>query len=391
MIDTAVRTLKPTSLEEVQAIVAEAGAAARHIEVLGNGTKRAIGAMDPVDLALSTQRLDRIVDYAPDELVLTAQAGVRLADIEKLVAARGQMLAFEPPRWTRLIDTRGEPTLGGVLAANLAGPRRIRAGAARDHFLGFQAVSGRGEIFKAGGKVVKNVTGYDLMKLMAGSWGTLAILTEVTIKVLPAPRTETTLLLFGLPDVRATEAMALAMNGPFEVSGAAHLPAHAAHAPPLKADMPTTALRLEGFEASVAARIEGLAAVLKGYGRIDALGGEHSRDFWTQVREVEAFVGDPRPLWRLSLPPASGWRGPHGLPGDALYDWAGGLAWLLTDEPADKVRALTRSLGGHALCLRGAPAFGPREATGLGALQDRVKAAFDPLGVLNPGRLEGGA
>lgn len=390
MIDAAVRILKPTSPEEVQAIVAEAGASARRLEVVGGGTKRAIGSKDAVDLVLSTRRLDRIVDYAPDELVLTVQAGVRLADVETLVASRGQMLAFEPPRWTRLIGVRGEPTLGGVLAANLSGPRRIRAGAARDHFLGFQAVSGRGELFKAGGKVVKNVTGYDLMKLMAGSWGTLAILTEVTIKVLPAPRAETTLLLFGLPDVRASEAMALAMNGPFEVSGAAHLPPFAAHARPLKAELATTALRLEGFEASVAARAERLALTVKGYGRIDTLDGEHSREFWGQVREVEAFAGDPRPLWRLSLPPAVGWRGPHGLPGDALYDWAGGLAWLLTDEPAAKVRAVSRSLGGHALCLRGAPAFGPRDGA-LGALHDRVKAAFDPLGVLNPGRLEGGA
>jgi glycolate oxidase FAD binding subunit len=387
MIDAAVRTLKPTTAEEVQAIVAEAGAAARHVEVLGGGTKRAIGVMDPVDVTLSTQRLDRIVDYAPEELVLTIQPGVRLSDIEKLLASRGQMLAFEPPRWTRLLSARGEPTVGGVLAANLSGPRRIRAGAARDHFLGFEAVSGRGELFKAGGRVVKNVTGYDLMKLMAGSWGTLAILTEVTLKVLPAPRTETTLLLFGLPDVRASEAMAVALNGPFDVSGAAHLPSFAAHARPLKAEMATTALRLEGFEASVAARVDALALALKAYGRIDALDDKHSREFWSQIREVEAFAGDPRPLWRLSLPPATGWRGPHGLPGDALYDWAGGLAWLLTEEPADKVRAVTRGLGGHALCLRGAPAFGAREGP-LGALQDRVKAAFDPLGVLNPGRME---
>lgn len=390
MLDTAIKTLKPTTPEEVREIVAEAGAKARHVEVIGGGTKRAIGAMEPVDLVLSTQRLDRIVDYAPDELVLTVQPGVRLSDVEKLVAARGQMLAFEPPRWTRLVGSRGEPTLGGVLAANLSGPRRIRAGAARDHFLGFEAVSGRGEVFKAGGKVVKNVTGYDLMKLMAGSWGTLAILTEVTIKVLPAPRTETTLMLFGLPDVRAAEAMGIAMNGPFEVSAAAHLPSFAAQARPLKAEMSTTAIRLEGFEASVTARIDALAAALRGYGRIDALDGDHSREFWSQIREVEAFAGDPRPLWWLSLPPAVGWRGPHGLPGDALYDWAGGLAWLLTEEPAQKVRAVTRSLGGHALCLRGAPAFGAREGP-LGQLQDRVKAAFDPLGVLNPGRMEGGA
>lgn len=388
MLDEAIRTLKPTSAEEVQAIVAEAGAAARRLEVIGGGTKRGLGRMEPVDAALSTARLDRIVDYAPDELVLTAQPGVRLADLERLVAAKGQMLAFEPPRWTRLLGARGESTLGGVLGGNLSGPRRIRAGAARDHFLGFSAVSGRGEVFKAGGRVVKNVTGYDLMKLMAGSWGTLAVLTEATVKVLPAPRTELTLLLFGLADVRASEVMTTALNGPFEVSGAAHLPSFAARARPLKAEMPVTAMRLEGFEASVGARAEALYGALKSFGRIDELEGAHSAEFWAQVREVEALAGDPRPLWRLSLPPAAGWRGPHALPGDALYDWGGGLAWLLTEEPAAKVRSVVAGLGGHALRLRGGEAFGPRQGA-LGALQSRVKAAFDPLGVLNPGRMEG--
>lgn len=388
MLETALRPLKPTTPDEVLAVVAEANAKARRIEVAGGGTKRAVGSLEPVDVLLSTQRLDRIVDYSPDELVLTAEAGVRLADLERITAARGQVLAFEPPRWTRLLSARGEPTLGGALATNLSGPRRIRAGAARDHFLGFEAVSGRGEVFKAGGRVVKNVTGYDLMKLMAGSWGTLAILTQATIKVLPAPRTEATLLIFGLADVKASEAMQAAMNGAFEVSGAAHLPAYAARARPLKADMPVTALRLEGFEASVAARTEALATALKAFGRAERLEAEHSREFWVQVREVEALAGDPRPLWRLSLPPAAGWRGPHGLPGDALYDWAGGLAWLATEEPPEKVRAVTRGLGGHALCVRGGEAFGPRQGA-LGALQARVKAAFDPLGVLNPGRMEG--
>ncbi len=388
MPDETLRTLKPTTAEEVLAIVAEAGAGAQRLAVIGGGTKRAVGAMAPVDAVLSTARLDRIVDYSPDELTLTCEPGVRIADLERLTAARGQILAFEPPRWTSLLAARGEPTLGGVLSANLSGPRRIRAGAARDHFLGFEAVSGRGELFKAGGRVVKNVTGYDLMKLIAGSWGTLAVLTQVTIKVLPAPRTETTLLLFGLPDVRASEAMTAALNGPFEVSGAAHLPSFVARARPLKAEMAVTAMRLEGFEASVAARAESLAAALKGFGRIELLDAAHSREFWGQVREVEAFAEDPRPLWRLSLPPAQGWRGPHGLPGDALYDWGGGLVWLATEEPPAKVRAVARELGGHALGLRGHEAFTPREGA-LGALQARVKAAFDPLGVLNPGRMEG--
>jgi glycolate oxidase FAD binding subunit len=387
MPETFARALKPTSPEEVQILVAEAGAAARRIEVMGSGSKRGIGQMEPVDLALSTARLDRIIDYAPEELTLTAQPGVRIADLERICATRGQMLPFEPPRWTRLLASHGEPTLGGVLAAGLSGPRRPRAGAARDHLLGFHAVSGRGEVFKAGGRVVKNVTGYDLMKLMCGSWGTLAILTEVTIKVAPRPRTETTLLLSGLADVRASEAMTLALNGPFEVSGAAHLPAHAARARPLGAALPVTAMRLEGFEASVAARREALAAALRPFGTPEAMEAEASRALWVDIREVEAFAGDPRPLWRLSLPPASGWRAPHALPGDALYDWGGAVAWILTEAPDARVRAVAAELGGHALCLRGHPAFGPRRG-GHGALQERIKAAFDPLGVLNPGRME---
>ena len=385
-----VPSLEPATPEEVLEAVAEAGAKGRRLEVIGGGTKRSIGSVDRADLLLSTARLDRIIDYAPDELVLTAQPGVRLADLEALVARQGQMLAFEPPHWTGLLGVEGRPTLGGVLAANVSGPRRVRAGAARDHFLGFQAVSGRGEMFKAGGKVVKNVTGYDLMKLMAGSWGTLAVLTEVTIKVLPAPRAETTLLLFGLSDARALEAMGVAMNGPFEVSGAAHLPPFAAQGRPLKAEMAVTALRLEGFEASVAARAETLSGALRPFGRIETLDAGHSRPFWAQVREVEALADDPRPLWRLSLPPASGWRAPEQLPGDAVYDWAGGQVWLRTEALSDLIRTVAAGLGGHALCLQGGEAFTARSGV-LGPLQARVKAAFDPLGAPNPGRTEGRA
>ena len=371
----------PTSADEVQALIAETGAHGRRIEVVGGGTKRSVGAV-AADVVLSLAGLDRVIDYAPDELVLTVQAGARLAELERLVASEGQMLAFEPPRWTGLLGGGGEPTIGGALAANLSGPRRLRAGAARDHFLGFSAVSGRGELFKAGGKVVKNVTGYDLMKLMAGSWGTLAVLTEVTLKVLPAPRDETTLLLFGLSDARASQAMIAALNGPFEVSAAAHLPPFAA-----AAEMAVTALRLEGFEASVAARAERLAEVLRPFGHAQRLDPQHSRDFWAGVREVEAFAGDPRPLWRLSVPPASGWRVAAEVEGEALYDWGGGLVWLLTEAEAPVVQAAAVRAGGHALRLRGAgPAFPPLGGP-QAALLARVKAAFDPLEVLNPGRM----
>ncbi|MGH6967036.1 MAG: FAD-binding protein, partial [Phenylobacterium sp.] len=170
----ALKTERPADAAQVLELVADAGAAGRRLEVVGGGTKRSIGAVRDADAVLSLASLDKVIDYAPEELVLTAQPGAKLADLEELVAAKGQMLPFEPPHLIRLLGAKGDPTLGGALAANLSGPRRIRAGAARDHFLGFEAVTGRGEAVKAGGKVVKNVTGYDLSKLMAGSWGTLA-------------------------------------------------------------------------------------------------------------------------------------------------------------------------------------------------------------------------
>jgi glycolate oxidase FAD binding subunit len=384
MLDLALRTETPKTAAEVVEIVADARSGGRPLEIIGGGTKRGIGAVRGAEAVLSLAGLNRVTDYAPEELVLTAQAGVKLTTLEKLVAAQGQMLPFEPPHLARLLGSKGNATLGGALAANLSGPRRIRAGAARDHFLGLEAVTGRGELMKAGGRVVKNVTGYDLAKLMAGSWGTLAVLTEVTIKVLPAARSELTLLLFGLDDARAGEAMTRALNAPVEVSGAAHLPKPAAARAPLKGEMAVTALRLEGFAASVAARAEHLAVTLKDLGRIEQLDGLLSRDFWMQVREVEAFWKDPRPLWRISVPPAVGWRVGEAVAGEALYDWGGGLVWLLTDaDPRPAVHAL----GGHATLYRGdGMAFEPL-AGPLAALTARVKAAFDPAGVLNPGRM----
>ena len=384
MLDLAARAETPKTAAEVVELVADAGAAGRALEVVGGGTKRAIGAVAGADAILSLAGLAKVIDYAPEELVLTAQAGVKLATLEKLVAAEGQMLPFEPPHLGKLLGARGQPTLGGALAANQSGPRRIRAGAARDHFLGFEGVSGRGELVKAGGRVVKNVTGYDLCKLMAGSWGTLAVLTEVTIKVLPAARTELSLLFFGLDDRRAGEAMTRALNAPVDVSGAAHLPAATAARAPLKGELAVTALRLEGFAASVAARADHLAMALKDFGRVEQLDGALSRDFWVQVREVEAFWKDPRPLWRVSVPPAAGWRLGEAVAGDLLYDWGGGLIWLMSD---DDPRAAVRKLGGHATLYRGEGlAFEPL-AGPLAALTARVKAAFDPNGVLNPGRL----
>ncbi|MBS0331835.1 MAG: glycolate oxidase subunit GlcE [Proteobacteria bacterium] len=387
MLELAIRTETPKSAAEVAELVADANGAGRTLEIAGGGTKRGIGAVAAADTVVSLAALNKVVDYAPEELVLTAQPGVTLAALETLVAAHGQMLPFEPPHLTKLLGVKGQPTLGGALAANLSGPRRLRAGAARDHFLGLSAVTGRGEVVKAGGKVVKNVTGYDLPKLIAGSWGTLAVMTEATIKVLPAARAEATLLLFGLTEARAGDALTAALNAPVDVSGAAHLPGPVAARAPLKGSMAVTALRLEGFAASVTARADHLRAALKGFGRIEALDAGHSRDFWVQVREVEAFARAPGPIWRVSVPPASGWKLTEAVSGEALHDWGGGLAWLLSEATPAEVHAAARALGGHASLFRGEGLSTAPLDPGLAALSARVKAAFDPKGLLNPGRM----
>ena len=394
-------TLKATSDVEVAEAVAWAGEKGRRIEVRGAGSKAALGRPVSADLILDMSGLTGVVDYAPAELVLTARAGTALAEVEALLADAGQMLAFEPIDYGPLLG--GEPgagTLGGMIASNASGPRRLKDGAARDHFLGFQAVSGRGEVFKAGGKVVKNVTGYDLSKLMAGSWGTLAVLTEVTLKVLPRPQTCATLIIRGLSGAEAARAMSQAVGSPADVSGAAHLPAAIAERSGLGSDA-ATALRLEGFGPSVAARVRTLTEKLAPFGDISLLEAPQTAELWAFIRDVRAFAGDDRPVWRISAPPM---LGPAILAAvqaetnaEGFYDWAGGLIWLAIapspDAGAALVRRATAAHGGHATLVR-APAevrasvavFEP-EPPALAALTRRVKASFDPLNLLGPGRL----
>src|SRR6202171_56703 len=219
-------TLKPRDAAAVEQAIRSALADGKALEIVGHGTKRAIGRAAQWDATLDLSALTGVTLYEPEELVLSARAGTPLVEIEALVAASKQELAFEPMGYGPLLATAaGAATIGGVLAANLSGPRRIKAGAARDHFLGFTAVSGRGETFKSGGRVVKNVTGYDLCKLLAGSWGTLAAMTDVTIKTLPRAETEQTLLVFDLDDTAAGKLMAAVMGSFADASAAAHLPA----------------------------------------------------------------------------------------------------------------------------------------------------------------------
>jgi glycolate oxidase FAD binding subunit len=382
-------------------------------EIVGHGSKRAIGRPAQTDLTFDLSALTGVTLYEPAELVLAANAGTPLAEIEALVAAHGQQLAFEPMDYGAILaGSGGRGTIGGALAANLSGPRRIKAGAARDHFLGFAAVSGRGEIFKSGGRVVKNVTGYDLCKLMAGSWGTLAVLTEVTIKVLPRPETEATVLVRGLEPARAIAAMTAAMGSSCDVSGAAHLPAEVAASIPAGeiagAGGAITALRLEGFAPSVAHRRRMLEALMRSFGDLVTVGEPASRTLWQAVRDVAPFAARrdaiELPLWRISTAPSRGAELvamiAERAPAQVLYDWAGGLIWLALgtcdDAGAALVRQAVAATGGHATLIR-APAagraaldvFAPQDAAAA-ALTKRVKESFDPKGVLNPGRMWAG-
>jgi glycolate oxidase FAD binding subunit len=407
-------TLKPRATDDVEDAVQWALGEGKGLEIVGHGSKRTIGRPAQSDITLDLSELIGVTLYEPEELVLSARAGTPLAEIETLVASHGQQLAFEPMDYGPLLGgAAGHGTIGGVLAANLAGPRRIKAGAARDHFLGFSAVSGRGESFKSGGRVVKNVTGYDLCKLMAGSWGTLAVMTEVTIKVLPRPETETTVFALGLDDAAAVRAMTAAMALPCDVSGAAHLPAAAAARIPLgdavASGRALTALRLEGVAPSVAHRKAVLQAALKGYGEVGACGDMVSQGLWRAIRDVTPFAASrtasEQPLWRISTAPSNGAALARAIAaeGDAemVYDWAGGLVWVLLsgsdDAGAGLVRRAVKGCGGHATLVR-APAalravvdvFEPADA-GLAALTKRVKDGFDPKAILNPGRMWAGS
>jgi glycolate oxidase FAD binding subunit len=398
--------LKPRDGKDVEQAVQWALAEGRPLEVVGRGSKRALGRPGQSDLTLDVSGLSGVTLYEPEELVLSARAGTPLAEIEALVREKGQQLAFEPMDYGPVLGgSAGGSSLGGALAANLSGPRRIKAGAARDHFLGVAAVSGRGETFKSGGRVVKNVTGYDLCKVLAGSFGTLAIMTEVTIKTLPRPETEETVLLVGLDDARANAAMTAAVTSACDVSAAAHLPAGIAAAFD-SLDGAATAFRLEGFAPSVCHRKNALIAVLKPFGVPEFFDESRSRAFWLGVRDVKPFWADvsvaERPLWRISTAPSHGNALTAMLPRDAqwFYDWAGGLIWTTLpksdDGGAATVRRATAALGGHATLVR-APAavraavdvFEPQNGA-LATVSKRVKESFDPKGILNPGRMWAG-
>jgi glycolate oxidase FAD binding subunit len=405
--------LKPRGAADVEAAIGWALAGDKTLEVVGRGTKRAIGRAAQWDATLHLSALTGITLYEPEELVLSAKAGTPLAEAEALAAASGQELAFEPMDYGPLLGVAaGAGTIGGALAANLSGPRRIKAGAARDHFLGVTAVSGRGETFKSGGRVVKNVTGYDLCKLLAGSWGTLAVMTEVTVKTLPRAESEETVLVMDLDDTAAGKVMAAVMGSFADVSAAAHLPVIAAAriSETASAHRAVTAFRLEGVAPSIAHRKGVLERLVAPFGAVEALAGTASRAFWRAVRDVVPFAARPaaedeqRCVWRISTVPSRGAEVGRTLVeragAEVMYDWAGGLVWAAVpvsdDAHAPLVRASVAAAGGHATLIR-APAalrakvdvFEPEPAV-LAALTARVREGFDPRGLLNPGRMWAG-
>ncbi len=385
-------TIKPRDANELRQAVEWALGEGVTLDVRGEGSKLALGQPMQCAQVLDLSGLSGIVDYAPEELVVTLRAGTPMREVEALLAQRNQMLAFEPPDLGPLLGgAPGQGTLVGAVMGNLAGSRRLSAGAARDHLLGFSGVNGRGEAFKSGGRVMKNVTGYDLSKVLAGSWGTLAVLDEVSVKVLPAPDQTATLLLLGLDDSAAVRAMCAAMGSPHEVSGAAHLPGR-------------TALRLEGVAPSVEARLKGLRELMADAGAgMEELGTLESRTFWREVRDVVPLKPAPDAVvWKISCPPT---EGPEVLTRikaqrpdvQAFYDWSGGLIWLALPPSDDADHTLVRgalgTTGGHATLIRApeavraaVPVFQP-QSRALVALAARVKESFDPKGLFNPGRM----
>jgi glycolate oxidase FAD binding subunit len=391
----------PADPAEVAAAVTLAVASKTPLSITGRGTKVALGRPVKNVGRLDLSQLSGVTFYEPDELVVSALAGTPIETITALLAQNCQEFAFEPMSFAALYGT-GAGTIGGCLMANLSGPRRIKAGAARDHVLGVRAVSGRGETFKAGGRVVKNVTGYDLSRGLAGSFGTLAVATEITLKVLPRAETSATLILANLDPARAVEALCAAMGAPVEVSGAAHLPRFAAN----RLGYPTaiTALRLEGFAPSVAERLDRLDTMLKIFAPPERLEAAATENLWRAIRDaVPLAEPTDKLIWKISVVPTAGPKVVETVAraynAEALFDWSGGLVWLALDPCEDAAANLIRQTiaqhgGGHATLVRAPaemrariPVFEPQPAA-LTALSRRLKAEFDPHGILEPQRME---
>ena len=386
-IDRTAQGVTPNSEEELAEVVAAADGPLR---IEGGGTRLIRGSV--VGDLLETSGLSGIKLYEPAALTLIARSGTPVEEVEDALARERQCLSFEPMDHRGLLQTEGAPTIGGVAAANISGPRRIKVGACRDHMLGVRFVDGRGEIIKNGGRVMKNVTGYDLVKLLAGSHGTLGVITEIAFKVLPKPDFRGVLLIYGLSDAEAVRAMSIALGTPFNVTGASHVPRGLdGH--------PATMIRLEGFEEIVRSSVRRLSGQLEESGEISA---EYDQDRtaagWKWIRDVAKFHGLAGDVWRIAAKPSDGPvladRIRRQCDTEVVYDWGGGLVWLLVPEGSD-VRSWLGRYEGHATLVRANketlerfPAFqhGSAQAERISAA---LKKMFDPRGILNTGLMHG--
>ncbi len=369
--------ITPQSEAELAELLADANAP---LTLRGGGTRGLPKQGDLID----SSGFNGIELYEPGALTVIARSGTPLSDLNATLAKENQRLAFEPMDHRGLLGTTGEPTIGGVVAGNISGPRRIQAGACRDFLLGVRYVDGRGTIIKNGGRVMKNVTGYDLVKLMAGSWGTLGMMTEVSLKVLPIPDTQATILISGLDASAAVSVMSKALGSPFEVSAAAFDPA--------PADGESVAmLRIEGFEESVRYRVERVTDLVGGEGQVSVVEDPgKSEALWKAVRDVDTFHDAPGDVWRLSVKPSDGPEIAQRLQADALlFDWGGGLIWARVPADVD-LRARAGAFDGHATLVRASDATRTRLGTFhpehpvLARISAQLRAKFDPRGLFNP-------
>jgi glycolate oxidase FAD binding subunit len=404
------QTYRPTSETELQSAIAAQVRAREPVEIVGAGSKRGIGRQIAARARVELSALTGITLYEPTELVMSARAGTSVAQVEGTLADRGQMLAFEPlDLGPASGGSAGVHTIGAVFATNLSGARRISCGAARDHLLGLRAINGRGEVFKSGGRVLKNVTGYDVARALTGSWGTLAAFSEVTFKVLPRPEATETLVFPGLSDEIGVELLCAALGTPYEVSGTAHLTAALTSRLETSAlareASSITAIRLENFKSSINYRAGRLKELLKIYGEPMILGQERALAFWGELRRLSVLVpvaGEaPTQLWRISTAPVVAHKVVQAvrrnIATEAYYDASGGVIWLEVGASADAaaadIRRLLSSFGGHATLIRAdgdvrasVDVFQPMSPV-VTRLTKGIKSAFDPAGLLNPGRM----
>jgi glycolate oxidase FAD binding subunit len=345
---------------DLQASVKEAVAKQQSLAIIGSGSKDFLQAAK-ADSRLHLSGHTGVIDYEPSELFITARAGTTLAEIETMLLHHNQMLACEPPHFDGGNKTA---TLGGAVACGFSGSRRPFAGSVRDHILGVRLLNGEGELLQFGGQVMKNVAGFDVSRLMVGARGTLGALMEISLKVLPKPEVEETIV-FECPLVDAPKRMSELARRSMPLSALAWVEGH-------------VFLRLEGTQAAIR------AAHTQVGGEV-AASGTH---FWESVREqTHPFFQSNQSLWRLSLPPAAAVALPEN---EVLMDWCGGLRWWHTEKPAAEIEAIAREHGGYAYLFRNfVPAVGVTPPAGLLPIHQRLKKSFDPHGIFNPGIMGG--